>query len=40
VIDFKNARGKPEINQNNVYKIRSLTEDALSQWQRPLFRAI
>jgi len=32
---------KPEINQNNIYKIiSSLTEDALSSWQRRLFRAI
>jgi hypothetical protein len=32
---------KPEINQNNIYKITfSLTEDALPSWQRRLFLAI
>jgi hypothetical protein len=32
---------KPQINQNNIYKITSsVTEDALSSWQRLLFHAI
>lgn len=31
---------KPEINQNNIYKISFITNDALSSWQRRLFHAI